>query len=755
MHACVHTHGNELQEIAALISLATFDQVMRTYGERWLLGIFLLTLLSAYTGLQFARQIEMECGAERQAWLISGSAIAGYGRVAVQLTVVRLLEISDGTWYDLRWIGVGYMIAIVGRYVVFETITRPNPRLRRLIPVSLFEAVTVITTQMALLRAAYVTYNPSRLDLSALTLACIGTCVVGATVASKLIHGRSQKKAWYRSREMYVVWAVLYFAVLRLAVAALVHLHIGPTVYGDAPRASYVLYWTPAAFLIYFTPVLLGASLIAIFLHGRGRRWGRDLQLKEEQQRVEGALAEQRVTRLQNEALIEEMRERKKMEAELVEAAFHESVTGLNNRAYLMKRLSERLGRPGRSTISAMLYVNVDNFKSVNDMLGHSQGDLFLKSMGRRLRNCLRDADTLASMGGDEYVILLERMPTPEHGMRLAHHILNVMEQPMEIAGTTFRLSASIGICVLEANSYTSAEAVLRDADLAMYAAKRAGGAQVAMYEPQMLAASMSALNAKAELSAAIARNEFVLFYQPLVHLRDGSIYGMEALIRWMHPDKGLVSPGLFIPLAEQTGRIVEIGTWVLWQACRDYAQMRDAAAKNLLLTLNVSSRQLEQASFMDLLKTVLAETKMPARRLQLEITESIVLNDPERVEALFKEIRGLGVKIAYDDFGTGYSSLSYIQRYPIDTLKIDQSFVRALKKGPVNLDIVSLILQLARITGMSVCAEGIETEEEAEKLLSIGCTVAQGYLYSRPMALAKFIAYLSHSVDDLLSTSA
>jgi diguanylate cyclase (GGDEF)-like protein len=711
-----------------------------------------MTLLAAYTALQIAWQIIAEQGAERRVWLLCGAALAAYGRVAVQIAIVRMLEITHGLRYDLRWIAVGYLITVVGRYLVFENVTRPNPRLLKLVPIALLEGITVIVTQIILLRAAYLPYKPSFTNAALLSLVCILTCVSGLIAASRLIHGKSRTKAWYRSLPAGLVGAALYFVLLSAAINALGELQIGTAVYGVAARRPFDLYWTPVSFLIFFTPFLLGSGLLSVFLHGRGRRWGRDLRLKEEQQRVESALAEQRVTSLQNEALIEEVRERRKIEEELVEVAFHESVTGLNNRAYLLKRLKEKLAQRGRSATSSVLYIDIDNFKSVNDMLGHSEGDVLLKAMGRRLRNCLHDTDTLTCMGGDEYVILLEHMPTPEHGLRLGQHVLHVIEQPIVVAGTTFTLSASIGLCVLN-TSYNSTEAVLRDADLAMYAAKRSGGAQVLLYQPQMLTETLSAMNAKTELTTAIARNEFVLYYQPLVHMHDGSIYGMEALIRWNHPDKGLVSPGLFIPLAERTGHIVDIGTWVLWQACREYAKLRDAASKGFLLTLNVSSRQLEKPSFLALLKQVLHETRMPPRRLQLEITESIVLSDPARVGSLFQEIRDLGVKIAFDDFGTGYSSLSYIQHYPIDTLKIDQSFVRALKDGPVNLDVVRLILQLAHVTGMSVCAEGIETREEASKLLSIGCTIAQGYLFSRPMPMDKCLEYLAQSVDDLIST--
>jgi diguanylate cyclase (GGDEF)-like protein len=707
-----------------------------------------MTILAVHTALQFACQIAVERGAEQRVWLFAASSIASFGRLGVQLALVYLLSDPRTTRFDVVWIIIGYIATFAGRLVAFAALGRSNLRLRKLIPCGLFEGLMFICAQLALLRAGHIVYALHRADYAALAALCVLTCTVGITLAANVVHGKRPPRSARRVRILYVLAAAGYLLLIPLSTGALGHFRSSRALYLLAPDNLTEIHPAAVLLLIAFGPVLLLAGQAAIFLQNRGRRWGRDLKLKEEQRLVEIAFAEQKVTRLQNEALLEEVRERRKAEAELVQAAFHDPVTGLHNRAYLNQRLKERLALRHRSAASALLYLDIDNFKSVNDMLGHSHGDKLLVEAGRRLRTCLGNTDTLASMGSDEYIILLDRMTSCEQGMRFAQRVLRAMEEPFEVAGTTFHLSASIGFCKLEA-SYSSPEAVLRDADLAMYAAKHKGGAQIAEYTPSMLAEALAAANAKAELTTAIDRNEFVLFYQPIVHLHDGSVYGAEALIRWRHPDRGMVSPGHFIPLAEQTGHIVDIGNWVLQQACTEYAQLKRAAGANLLLSLNVSTRQLELPGFMELLKHVLKDTRVPPGCLQLEITESILLIDPSRMGSLFHQIRALGVKIAFDDFGTGYSSLNYIQRYPVDTLKIDQSFVRALKDGPVNLDIVRLILQLAQVTGMGVCAEGIETEEEAEKLASLGCSIAQGYLFSKPMPLSTCLEYLTQQAEE------
>lgn len=495
---------------------------------------------------------------------------------------------------------------------------------------------------------------------------------------------------------------------------------------------------------------LIAACIFAtLFMSRRLAFHASSAQVDEEQQRIMDAMSEQRVMRIQNEALIEEIRERKKVEARLSHTAFHDALTGLPNRISLLDLLGKVLERKlGRDRFFAIaLYIGIDHFKAVNDLMGRQMGDLFLIEMGQRLKRYARNGDILARMGGDEFALLLVNVQSMEQATRLAQRILSTIEDPIDFEGMRFPVTASIGLCEVT-NSHGKAEDVIRDADTAMHYAKREGGARSILYSASMSDDVLATLQKKLQLKTAIERNEFVLHYQPIVNIRDGSVYGMEALIRWGHPIRGLVGPGEFIELAEETGYIVAIGAWVLRQACFDIRAIRQVFKDDLVVSVNVSSRQLNEAEFVEELATLIQEYGINPRFLQLEITESIFLKNPLRTGEIFKEIRGLGVKIACDDFGTGYSSLSYIERYPINILKIDQSFVLNMHTGLANAEIVRFIINLAHATGMSVSAEGVENAEQARALLAYGCEIAQGYLYGRPVCLKDMIATLESGIN-------
>lgn len=492
------------------------------------------------------------------------------------------------------------------------------------------------------------------------------------------------------------------------------------------------------AWLLAIAAPLFLISLLAAFFRFRMQCRTLELQRSEEQRRIEASLNEQRAIRTQNEALTREISERKKVEEQLRYAAYHDSATGLYNRAYILQRISASLERiKGRHpNHSALLYIDLDRFKSINNMAGHRLGDLFLEEITQRLRRITRKHDTLARIGGDEFAILLEQLHSPQQAFTLAQRILSIIEEPGKTTDILFPITASIGICHLN-QLYAQPDDVLRDADTAMHCAKREGGARALVYETYMHEEALAAIEAKMDLKAAVEEKQFELHFQPLVDLRDRSICGMEALCRWNHPLRGLVGPTDFIPLAEQTGYIIPLGAWVLQQACLDYKKLTTALDKELLLTVNVTTAQLNEPTYLSDLKRILDETQMDPALLQLEITESVFLHDAERVGKLLNEIRSLDIKVAFDDFGTGYSSLNYLSRFPIDTLKIDRSFVSGLPHDPVNADIVQLIIQLAHATGMNVSAEGVEDPTEAAMLIDYGCNVAQGFLFSKPVPLS------------------
>ena len=419
------------------------------------------------------------------------------------------------------------------------------------------------------------------------------------------------------------------------------------------------------------------------------------------------------------------------------------------NRTSLTDTLAEALAQQHnhrRALKAHVILVNLDELKSVSTLNGRSTADIVLLEVARRLQRFASENDVLSRMGDDEFLLLMKHAPTPEHAFRKAQLMLSSIEETIALAGVIVNLSASVGLCEINPG-HRRAEEVLRDVDMAAQMAKRKGGKQCCVFAPAMRDEAFEAHQRKMELKAAVEREEFVLYYQPFVDMRDRSIYGMEALVRWNHPTRGLVQPGTFIPLAEETGQILGIGIWTLREACREFAQLQAKSAAELLLSVNVSPRQLFETPFLKILNEILSETSMPPAQLQLEVTESIFIKDAPSIGAMLHAIRSLGVRIAFDDFGTGYSSLSYLTRYPIDTLKVDQSFVRGMNQGTGGENLVLFMMGLAMEFNMSVTAEGVEEVAHETALLQQGCMYAQGYLYSRPVPLEAMLDLLQHGL--------
>src|SRR5689334_11604475 len=417
-------------------------------------------------------------------------------------------------------------------------------------------------------------------------------------------------------------------------------------------------------------------------------------------------------------------------------AAFHDSLTGLPNRAMfteLLKAEIESSQRRGEHMF-AVLFLDLDRFKNINDSLGHTHGDLLLVAFAERLERTLRPIDTLARFGGDEFAILLSGMTDATDAVRVAQRISDELSQPFVLDKNSAFATASIGIA-LSSSGYDRAEDILRDADIAMYRAKENGKARYEVFDHGMHARAVSRLQLESDLRHAVEQKEFCVYYQPIVSLQTGRLAGFEALVRWNHPRRGLVSPADFIPVAEETGLIVPIGEWVLQEACRHIrqCQMAHPSHRSLSLSVNLSARQVAQSDLIDRVKEALAVSKLSPHCLKLEITESVVMENAEAAALMFKQLRALGVQLSIDDFGTGYSSLSYLHRFPLNYLKIDRSFVSRLTTDNDNA-IVRTISTLARNLGMEVIAEGIETDEQFQQLRLLGCEYGQGYLFSPPV---------------------
>ena len=429
---------------------------------------------------------------------------------------------------------------------------------------------------------------------------------------------------------------------------------------------------------------------------------------------------------------------RKMAEERLLHDAFHDHLTGLPNRALFMDRLGMAIAHAKRrlSYTYAVLFIDLDRFKNVNDSLGHSVGDELLIAVARRLESCLRPGDTVARLGGDEFTILLDEVADVDQAVHVAQRLHREMALPFKVQGHEVFVTMSLGITLGAGGHYDRPEEVLRDADTAMYGAKTSGKARDAVFDYRMHDRAVALLELETDLRRAVERSEFVIYYQPIVSLASGKIDAFEALLRWRHPRRGLLSPDSFVPVAEDTGLIVPIGWWVLHEACRQLAdwQALPWTGENLAVTVNLSGKQFMQADLVERVEEILRTTGIRAGSLRLEMTESTIMEQADEAVEKLLALRRLGVKLYIDDFGTGYSSLSYLHRLPVDALKIDRSFISEMDSEAERAEIVGTIVTLARTLRMDVAAEGIETAEQVSRLRALACHYGQGYFFSEPL---------------------
>jgi diguanylate cyclase (GGDEF)-like protein/PAS domain S-box-containing protein len=429
--------------------------------------------------------------------------------------------------------------------------------------------------------------------------------------------------------------------------------------------------------------------------------------------------------------------------AELYQVTHFDDLTALPNRMLIQERLAASVALARRNGwLLGLLLIDIDRFKIINDTLGHAIGDELLRQASRRLRACLRDSDVVGRMGGDEFAVILPDMESAELAAIVARKVVEVMAEPFVIEEQELFVSASVGIS-LYPDDAEAIDVLVRNADAAMYRAKDAGRNAYAFYTAEMNARARRRLGLETDLRQALARGEFELHYQPKVNCHSGKVAGVEALIRWRHPQRGLVGPNEFIPLLEETGLIVPVGDWVMLEACRQMRRWHQAGFDQLDVAVNVSARQMEGRRLIGAVHSALAATDLPAAALELELTESLLMRDPPAVAGMLGELKSLGLQVAVDDFGTGYSSLSYLKRFPLDNLKVDRAFVQDIAASAGDASITRAVIHMGHELALKVVAEGVETAEQLEALRAAGCDEIQGYYFSKPLPAAEITALL------------
>jgi diguanylate cyclase (GGDEF)-like protein len=443
---------------------------------------------------------------------------------------------------------------------------------------------------------------------------------------------------------------------------------------------------------------------------------------------------------------LRDITKRKFMEKQLQYEALHDPLTGLANRTLCCDRILQAVERSRRreNYYFAVIFMDLDRFKIINDSLGHNIGDKLLVEVSRRLLTTIRELDTVSRFGGDEFIVVLEELASPREGIRIVRRIRDCLNGPAMIEDHKINIAASYGVLV-SPTEYDKPEEIIQNANVAMHQAKESGRDRIKVFNKRMLEQAVRAMQLESDLRAAmLAGDELYLDYQPIYSLKDLKVVGFEALIRWNHPTRGLVMPGEFIPMAEESGLIFELGNWVINEACRQMKVWQESydSAADILMAINISPRQFSQAALVDKILSKLSEFDLPASNLKVEITETAIMERAKQSVDMLNRLKSTGVLVSIDDFGTGYSSMSNLQEFPLDQLKIDLSFVRKMNDSAENLEIVRAIINLAHNLGLNVVAEGVEEIEQQDTLRDLGCEFGQGYLFSKPISRMKVEAF-------------
>ncbi|MGY4493845.1 putative bifunctional diguanylate cyclase/phosphodiesterase [Pseudomonas sp. TE3610] len=671
-----------------------------SYNNLYVLFSLIVAILASYTALNMTGRVARAKGRAAALWLAGGSFAMGTGIWSMHFIGMLAFQLPIELGYDLKLTGLSLLIAVASSAFALWLACQKQMPLPRLLLGAVLMGIGIAamhyTGMAALLMNPEVQYIPSLFILSVLI-------AILASGAALWIAIRLLKEGRHVNRARLGASLIMGCAIVGMHYTGMAAAQFPVGSVCGAVNGGLDSKWLVVVVIV-ITLAVCAIALVVSMLDIRTSLLARSLD---------------------------------RANSELVKLALHDSLTHLPNRILLNDRLEQAIHKATRQRSEfAMLFMDLDGFKAINDTYGHHTGDQLLIEVGNRLLAAKHDEATVARLGGDEFVLLTDHCD-PEDAAVLAQSLVEDIKQPYRLGQHTVHLSVSIGIAVFPADGGSGHELMV-NADAAMYHAKEQGRDGYCFFEKAMNANAHQQLQMQQDLRKALARNEFVLFYQPKIIAPAGPMTGVEALLRWNKPDMGMVPPDRFLPLAERTGLIVPIGNWVINEACRQMAEWHSQGKRDWSIAVNLSTVQLAHSELVEVVRTALQRNGLPAHSLTLEITETTAMRDAEAALIVLDQLAALGVGISIDDFGTGYSSLLYLKRLPANELKIDRGFVTELSQGNEDEAIVSAIVALGKTLGLKIVAEGVETAEQREMLTDLGCDVLQGYLLGRPMSAVK-----------------
>jgi diguanylate cyclase (GGDEF)-like protein len=712
----------------------------------WLVTLsIVIAIIASYVALDLASRVVAAQGARTSRyWLLGGAMSMGTGIWSMHFVGMLAFQLPIPMSYDIPVTLLSLAIAVTVSGFALYTLSRGSLSWRRMLGAGLLMGIGIAAMHysgmMAMDLQPSIRYDPLLFATS--IFIAIAAAVVALWIAFQLRTETILSAFWKKAGSAIVMGA----AIAGMHYTAMAAAIFAPNTICSVSPQDINNVWLGGA-IGGFTFMLLATTLlVSVFDAHLANRSARHA-VKLGQLNVD--LVKQATELLQtNEQLQVEVLERKRSEEQVQYLAYHDGLTALPNRSYFSKLLNHGISQALRHDRGlAVLFIDLDRFKHINDTLGHETGDALLQEVAKRIKSCLRESDTVARLGGDEFVVLLEEIADRDQIEVVAYKILSTLAKPFNSIGQEFHVTGSIGISIYPEHGQDE-QSLMKNADVAMYRAKDEGKNNFQFYSEELNSNSLARLTLESGLRHALERNEFMLHFQPKVVFSSGQITGVEALLRWQHPDLGMIAPAQFIPLAEETGLIVAIGKWVLKMACAQGKAWLDEGLPPMNMAVNLSARQFSDENLLRDITSILDETGMEPRLLELEITESMLMQNVEKAIVTMRALNALGIQLAIDDFGTGYSSLSTLKRFPINTIKVDRSFIRDLPGGPDDKAITDAIIAMGRSLSMTVVAEGVETKEQAAYLRDQACDEFQGFYFRKAMPADEFAALIRNPPD-------